>query len=153
MYAPIDLQTYYVTQWIGTLLAIVGLAVLAHGMWLRKRYQAHLDEEDARYAGPGRVKDAGREVFAGAGILVIGLAALAYAIYGDITTQTNIQENVAKKYGVESVEDKGWRGNALRADVTMPDGTVHQDVLIIFEDSGEPQINRDLSGDATDGTE
>ncbi|WP_413544448.1 hypothetical protein [Citricoccus nitrophenolicus] len=153
MYAPIDLQTSYVTQWIGTLLAIAGLAVLAHGLWRRKRYQTHLDDEDARYAGPGRLKDAVREGFAGAGILVIGLTALAYAVYGDITTQTNIQENVAKKYGVESVEDKGWRGNALRADVTMPDGTVHQDVLIIFEDSGEPQINRDLSGDATDGTE
>ncbi len=153
MYAPIDLQTPLVTQWVGTLVAIVGLAVLAHGLWRRKRYQAHLDDEDARFAGPDRTKDAVREVFAGAGALVIGLAAVAYAVYGDITSQNNIQENVAKKYGVESVEDKGWRGNALRADVTMPDGTVHRDVQIIFEDSGEPQISRDLSGPATDGTE
>jgi hypothetical protein len=44
------------------------------------------------------------------------------------------------------VEDKGWRGNALMADLTMPDGTVHQDVLVTFEDSGEPNISRDLSG-------
>ena len=153
MYAPIDLQTPLVTQWTGTLLAIVGLAVLAHGVWRRKRYQAHLDDEDARYAGPDRVKDAVRETFAGAGVLFLGLALLAYAIYGDITSKNNIQDNVAKKYGVESVEDKGWRGNALRADVTMPDGTVHRDVQIIFEDSGEPQISRDLSGPATDGTE
>ncbi|QCU79678.1 hypothetical protein E7744_15270 (plasmid) [Citricoccus sp. SGAir0253] len=149
MYAPIDLQTPLVTQWVGTLLAIAGLAVLAHGWWRRKRYQAHWDDEDARYAGPGRMKDAVREVIAGAGVLVIGLGAIGYSIYGDITSQNNIQENVATKYGAESVEDKGWRGNALRADVTMPDGTVHQDVLIIFEDSGEPQIKRDLTGSAT----
>ncbi|MEW1980792.1 hypothetical protein AB0333_07660 [Citricoccus sp. NPDC079358] len=146
MYAPIDLQTPLVTQWIGTLLAIAGLAVLAHGIWRRKRYLAHLDDEDARYAGPDRIKDAFREVFAGAGILVLGLATLAYSIYGHIASQTNIQENVANKYGVESVEDKGWRGNALMADLTMPDGTVHQDVLVTFEDSGEPNISRDLSG-------
>lgn len=152
MYAPIDLQTPLVTQWIGTLVTIAGLAVLAHGLWRRKRYQAHLDDEDARYAGPDRIKDAVREVFAGAGILVLGLATLAYSIYGHFASQSNIQENVATKYGVESVEDKGWRGNALRADITMPDGTVHQDVLIIFEDSGEPQINRDLNGAATDST-
>lgn len=145
MYAPIDLQTYYVAQWIGTLMAIAGLAVFAHGMWRRKRYQAHLDDEDTRYAGPDRAKDAVREVFAGSGVLVLGLAALAYSIYGDIATQNNIQENVAKKYGVESVEDKAWRGNALLADVTMPDGSVHRDVLITFEDSGEPQISRDLT--------
>ena len=41
MYAPIDLQTPLVTQWVGTLVAIVGLAVLTHGLWRRKRYQAH----------------------------------------------------------------------------------------------------------------
>ncbi|REE05138.1 hypothetical protein LG293_08860 [Citricoccus nitrophenolicus] len=145
MYAPIDLQTPLVAQWIGILLAVAGLAVVAHGLWRRKRYRAHLDDEDARYAGPDRLRDAVRETVAGAGVLVIGVAAIVYSVFGNQAWQDAVQDNVAAKYGVESVQGKEWRGNALNADVTMPDGTVHQDVLITFEDSGEPQISRDLT--------
>jgi hypothetical protein len=145
MYEPIDLQTPLVAQWTGILLVVVGLAVIAHGMWRRKRYQGHLDDEDSRYAGPDRVKDSFREILAGAGVFIIGAGAIAYSVFGEQSWQRNVQDNVAAKYGVESVEPKQWRGNALEADVTMPDGTVHHDVLIVFEGSGEPQISRDLT--------
>jgi hypothetical protein len=145
MYEPIDLQTPLVVQWTGILLVAVGLAVVAHGLWRRKRYEGHLDDEDARYAGPDRIKDAFREILAGAGLLAIGVAAITYAAFGEQASQQHIQDNVAAKYGVESVEPIQWRGNALEADLTMPDGSVHRDVLIVFEDSGEPQISRDLT--------
>lgn len=145
MYAPIDLQTQIVAQGMGVLLAIIGVAVLAHGVWRRRRYRAHLDDQDARYAGPDRVRDATREIVAGAGVLLLGVAALVFAAFEAQASDRAIQDNVAAKYGVESVVGKEWRGNALNADVTMPDGSVHRDVLITFEDSGEPQISRDLT--------
>ncbi|MFC7402087.1 hypothetical protein [Citricoccus sp. GCM10030269] len=146
MYRPIDLQSPLVAQWTGILLLVAGLAVIAHGMWRRRRYQQHRDLEDARYAGPDRLKDSVREILAGVGVAVIGLGAVAYAIFGTLNREEAIQDNVAQKYGVESVDGKQWEGNGLRADVTMPDGTVHQDVLITFEESGEPEISGDLNG-------
>ena len=145
MYTPIDLQTSLVAQGMGVLLAIIGLAVLAHGMWRRRRYRAHLDDQDARYAGPDRVRDATREIVAGAGVLLLGVAALVFAAFESRASDQAIQDNVSAKYGVESVVGKEWRGNALNADVTTPDGTVHHDVLITFAESGEPQISRDLT--------
>ncbi|GAA4772352.1 hypothetical protein [Citricoccus nitrophenolicus] len=145
MYAPIDLQTPLVAQGMGILLAIIGAAVLAHGLWRRKRYRTHADDQDARYAGPDRARDATREIMAGIGVLILGVAALVFAAFESQASDRAIQDNVTAKYGVESVLGKEWRGNALNADVTMPDGTVHQDVLITFEESGEPQISRDLT--------
>lgn len=145
MYAPIDLQTSLVAQGMGVLLAIIGLAVVAHGMWRRKRYRAHLDEQDARYAGPDRFKDATREIVAGAALLALGVASMVFAAFETNASNQAVQDNVAAKYGVESVVGKEWIGNALKADVTMPDGSVHQDVLITFESSGEPEIARDLT--------
>lgn len=145
MYEPIDLQTSLVAQGMGVLLAIIGLAVVAHGLWRRKRYRAHLDDQDARYAGPDRLKDATREIVAGAVVLFLGAAALVFAVFESQASNQAVQDNVAAKYGVESVVGKEWIGNALRSDVTMPDGSVHHDVLITFEESGEPQISRDLT--------
>lgn len=145
MYTPLDLQTSLVSQGLGWLLAILGIAVLAHGLWRRRRYVAHLDAEDSRYAGPDRVRDAVRETVAGTVVLLVGIAALVFAVVETRATDQAIQDNVAAKYGVESVEGRQWIGNALEADVTMPDGTVHRDVLITFADSGEPEIGRDLT--------
>lgn len=145
MYAPIDLQTPFVAQWTGIILAVAGLAVIAHGAWRRRRYRLHLDDEDARYAGPDRLRDSMREIVAGAGVLVIGLVAISYAVVSSSQATVRVVENVQSKYGVESVDQGIWQGNALIADLTMPDGTVHEDVVILFEESGEPQISRDLS--------
>jgi hypothetical protein len=148
MYAPIDLQTPFVAQWTGIVLLVAGAAVMAHGLWRRKRYRLHLDDEDARYAGPDRMRDSMREILAGAGVLVIGLVAISYAVYGNSQANLRIAENVREKYGVQSVHQERWQGNALIADLTMPDGTVHQDVVVIFGESGEPQIKRDLTAPA-----
>ncbi len=145
MYAPIDLQTPLVAQWIGILMAVAGAAVMAHGLWRRKRYRLHLDDQDARYAGPDRMRDSMREILAGAGVLVIGLVGISYAVFGSSQANVRIADNLRQKYGVESVHQEKWQGNALIADLAMPDGTVHQDVVIIFEDSGEPRISRDLT--------
>jgi hypothetical protein len=148
MYAPIDLQTPFVAQWTGIVLLVAGAAVMAHGLWRRKRYRLHLDDEDARYAGPDRMRDSMREILAGAGVLLIGLVAISYAVYGNSQANLRIAENVREKYGVQSVHQERWQGNALIADLTMPDGTVHQDVVVIFGESGEPQIKRDLTAPA-----
>lgn len=148
MYAPIDLQTPLVAQWIGILMVVAGAAVMAHGLWRRKRYRLHLDDQDARYAGPDRMRDSMREILAAAGVLVIGLVGIGYAVYGSSQANVRIADNLRQKYGVETVHQENWQGNALVADLTMPDGTVHEDVVIIFEDSGEPQISRDLTAPA-----
>ncbi|QCU78794.1 hypothetical protein E7744_12075 [Citricoccus sp. SGAir0253] len=148
MYAPIDLQTPLVAQWTGILLVVAGAAVIAHGLWRRRRYQRHFDDQDARYAGPDRLRDSLREVVAGAGVLVIGAVALSYAAFGSAQANERITRNVQEKYGVQSVQQERWQGNALVADLTMPDGTVHRDVTIVFEPSGEPRISRDLSSPA-----
>ncbi len=145
MYAPIDLQTSLVSQGLGWLLGIIGVAVVAHGVWRRRRYLAHLDAEDSRYAGPDRVRDSVREIVAGSAVLLVGIAALGFAVFETQARDRAIQDNVAAKYGVESVEGRQWVGNALKADLTMPDGTVHRDVQITFADSGEPEITRDLT--------
>lgn len=150
MYAPIDLQTPLVAQWIGILLLVAGAAVMAHGLWRRRRYRLHLDDQDSRYAGPDRLRDSMREILAAAGVLVIGLVGVGYALVGTSQANQNIVENLRAKYGVESVHQDQWQGNALRADLTMPDGTVHEDVLVFFEDSGEPRISQDLSAPSGD---
>lgn len=78
-------------------------------------------------------------------VLFLGAAALVFAVFESQAANQAVQDNVAAKYGAESVVGKEWIGNALQADVTMPDGSVHRDVLITFEDTGEPQISGDLA--------
>lgn len=139
MYEPLDLQTPNAALWIAVLFSVIGLAVVGHALWRRKRYRTGVDQ-DSRYAGPDRDQDAGRERIAGFVMLGIALAAGVYAFWGMNEIQRVMDANLKTKYGVESVEGKGWRGNALLTDLTMPDGTVHEDVTVHFADSGEPDV-------------
>ncbi|WP_277245158.1 hypothetical protein [Micrococcus terreus] len=139
MYESLDLQTPNAALWIGLLFLLIGAAVVGHAVWRRKRYRSGVDQ-DSRYAGPDRDVDAGRERIAGIVMVVLGAVSLGYAIWGMNHGQDVMTQNLNTKYGVESVEDKGWRGNALLADLTMPDGTVHQDVTVLFGESGEPDV-------------
>lgn len=139
MYESLDLQTPNAALWIAVLFTVLGLAVLGHALWRRKRYRTGVDQ-DSRYAGPDRDQDAGRERLAGIAMLLIAAVAGAYAIWGMGQIQRVMDANLNTKYGVESVKGKGWRGNALLTDLTMPDGTVHQDVTVHFAESGEPDV-------------
>lgn len=139
MYESLDLQTPNAALWIAVLFTVLGLAVVGHALWRRKRYRTGVDQ-DSRYAGPDRDQDAGRERLAGIAMLVIAAVAGAYAIWGMGQIQRVMDANLNTKYGVESVKGKGWRGNALLTDLTMPDGTVHQDVTVHFAESGEPDV-------------
>lgn len=139
MYESLDLQTPNAALWITVLFTVLGLAVVGHALWRRKRYRTGVDQ-DSRYAGPDRDQDAGRERLAGIAMLLIAAVAGAYAIWGMGQIQRVMDANLNTKYGVESVKGKGWRGNALLTDLTMPDGTVHQDVTVHFAESGEPDV-------------
>lgn len=139
MYESLDLQTPNAALWIAVLFTVLGLAVVGHALWRRKRYRTGVDQ-DSRYAGPDRDQDAGRERLAGIAMLLIAAVAGAYAIWGMGQIQRVMDANLNTKYGVESVKGKGWRGNALLTDLTMPDGTVHQDVTVHFAESGEPDV-------------
>lgn len=140
MYESLDLQTPNAALWIAVLFTVLGLAVVGHALWRRKRYRTGVDQ-DSRYAGPDRDQDAGRERLAGIAMLLIAAVAGAYAIWGMGQIQRVMDANLNTKYGVESVKGKGWRGNALLTDLTMPDGTVHQDVTVHFAESGEPDVS------------
>lgn len=144
MYEPLNLQLTEAAFWVTGLFLLAGLAVVAHSLWRRRRYRSGADMEDTRYAGPDRGLDAGRELFAGVGLLVIAVGAGIFGFWQQNQQHEIITQNVAQKYGVEEVEGQGWRGNALVADITMPDGTVHEDVTILFADSGEPEISGGL---------
>lgn len=139
MYESLDLQTPQAALWIAVLFTVLGLAVVGHALWRRKRYRTGVDQ-DSRYAGPDRDQDAGRERLASIAMLVIAALSGAYAIWGMGQIQRVMDANLNTKYGVESVTGKGWRGNALLTDLTMPDGTVHRDVTVHFADSGEPDV-------------
>lgn len=78
MYEPLDLQTPNAALWIAVLFSVIGLAVVGHALWRRKRYRTGVDQ-DSRYAGPDRDQDAGRERIAGFVMLGIALAAGVYA--------------------------------------------------------------------------
>lgn len=108
MYEPLDLQTPNAALWIAVLFAVMGLAVVGHALWRRKRYRTGVDQ-DSRYAGPDRDQDAGRERIAGFVMLGIALAAGVYAFWGMNEIQRVMDANLKTKYGVESVEGKGWQ--------------------------------------------
>lgn len=146
MYEPLNLQLPNGALWIGIFLTVVGLAVIAHALWRRGRYrkaEATGVEPDARYAGPDRIVDAGRQVIAGVVVGALGVASIVLGVVARNDLESSIDQNMAQKYGTEEVVGQGWQGNALIADVTMPDGTVYEDVLIRFGDDGEPTVSED----------
>lgn len=139
MYEPLDLQTPNAALWIGILFLILGLAVVGHAIWRHRRYVSG-EDQDVRYDGPAGDRDAKRERIAGAVMITVALISLGYGIWGTNHGTAVMQQNLQTKYGIESAEGKGWTGNALTADLTMPDGTVHRDVTVIFDSSGEPDV-------------
>lgn len=160
MYEPLDAQSPQAALWIGMILSLAAIIVVIHARWRINRYQRmaeHHDERyegaDARYEGADRGMDAKRETFAGLAILVIAVGAFVYSIYGYNHLDTVINDNVQEKYDVEHVESDGWIGNVVVAEVTTPDGTVHDDVRIYFDpDTGEPEITTEVPG-LTDGSD
>ena len=53
-------------------------------------------------------------------MVVLGAVSLGYAIWGMNHGQDVMTQNLNTKYGVESVEGKGWRGNAGAPGSTRP---------------------------------
>lgn len=151
MYEPLDLQTMQIGFWATFLFVTAGIVVLLHARWRKRRYErleaggaaaGYEGGEDSRYEGADRGLDARRESWAGAGLLLLGIIAGAYSVYAVIHQENVIDQNVSAKYGTEDVSGDGWSGNALNSNVTMPDGTVYEDVLISFDpETGEPTIH------------
>lgn len=143
-YGAVDFQAPVVTLWVVGLLLVIAVGTLGHAGWRRSSH-VRFARRTGRNTDPQLLRDTRIEQWTGYVCLGVAVVLAGFSALGAWQTHQNVRSNLAAKYGVESVQGKEWRGNALNADVTMPDGTVHQDVLITFEDSGEPQITRDLT--------
>ncbi|MBB5747801.1 hypothetical protein [Micrococcus sp. TA1] len=142
-YRAVDFQSPVATLWVAGVLVLVGLAVLGHAVWRRRRHVAYA-RRTGRNTDPAHLRDTRVEqvvsylCLAVAGVLA-GLAAL-----GAWQTHQNVRGNLAAKYGVTAVDNARWSGAFLVADLTLADGTVRRDATVYFEADGEPLTGEDV---------
>ncbi|MCY1157381.1 MAG: hypothetical protein MOP51_401 [Citricoccus sp.] len=142
-YGAVDFQSPVATLWVVGVLLLVGLAVLGHAVWRRRRHVAHA-QRTGRNTDPAFLRDTRVEQVVSLLCLAVAVVLAGFSALGAWQTHHNVRGNLAAKYGVTAVDDARWSGAFLVADLTMADGTVRQDATVYFEADGEPLTGEDV---------
>jgi uncharacterized iron-regulated membrane protein len=147
-YGAVDFESPVTTLWVVGVLVLVGLAVLGHAVWRRRRHVAYAQRTgrntDPRYLRDTRVEQVVAYACLGVAVVLAGLSAL-----GAWQTHQNVRGNLAAKYGVTAVDNARWSGAFLVADLTMADGAVREGATVYFEADGEPLTGEDVFSGAS----
>jgi hypothetical protein len=147
-YGAVDFESPVTTLWVAGMLVLVGLAVLGHAVWRRRRHIAYAQRTgrntDPRYLRDTRVEQVVSHACLGAAVVLAGFAAL-----GAWQTHQNVRGNLAAKYGVTAVDNARWSGAFLVADLTLAHGTVREGATVYFEADGEPLTGEDVFSGAS----
>lgn len=149
-YQPVDFQSPVVAAWVGAVLLVVSLMVLGHASWRRRR-QLSFAERTSRNPDPNVLRDVRIEKAVGWVLLGGVLVPAGFAAVGAWQTHQNVRANLEAKYGVTAVENDGWNGSYLVADLTQPDGSVLTGQKVYFEPDGEPLTGEDIFIDTIGG--
>lgn len=142
-YGAVDFESPVTTLWVVGVLLLIGVAVLVHAVWRRRRHLSHA-QRTGRNTDPGYLRDTRVEQVVSYACLGLAAVLAGFAALGAWQTHQNVRSNLAAKYGVTAVENATWSGAFLVADLTMADGTVREDATIYFEADGEPLTGEDV---------
>ncbi len=150
-YQPVDFQSPVTTLWAVAVLLVVALLVFAHAAW-RRRHHLRFAERTGRNPDPNLLRDARMERIVSLGVAALALVLAGFAALGAWQTHQNVRSNLAEKYGVTAVEQDGWTGSFLVADLTFEDGRVEPGHQVYFEPDGEPLIGEDILPEVAGGS-
>jgi len=142
-YGAVDFQSPVTTLWVVGVFLLVGLAVLGHAAWRRRRHVAYA-RRTGRNTDPGYLRDTRTEQVVSYVCLGVAVVLAGFSALGAWQTHQNVRSNLAAKYGVTAVDNARWSGAFLVADLTLADGAVREGATIYFEADGEPLTGEDV---------
>ena len=150
-FAPVDLATPWIAYWGAGVSLVVGVCLVGAGRWraLRQRRYA---ESTGRNVDLGIVQDARTQERVGLAGLVLAGALVGFGVWTHLTGLDHLRDNLTLKYGYADIDHIRQSGSGFAADLTLPDGTVLKDELVLLAPSGEPFVGEDVFIDTIGGS-
>ncbi|MFC0582019.1 hypothetical protein [Micrococcoides hystricis] len=111
-------------------LAVIGLALGAHGLYRRRKYWR---KREVHQTWPEQ-RDIRLELSIAGSLFILGLLTPLLSLFLYNKSMENLTHNIEQYYEAQDVELRDWNGSWARADLTLADGTRFEDVQVRYDD-------------------
>lgn len=149
-FVPVNLFTPWLVYWVAAVLVVIGATLVVAGVWRARRHRAFAlstgRNQDIRLLTDTRTQ---RRL--GVGALVVAVLLIGVGVWQHLDGLAAFRSNLETKYGYTQIERIRQSGSGFVADLTLPDGTVLKDEMVLLDPTGEPFVGEDKFRDTVGG--